>query len=84
MYCIFEEMRVDCLWKLVTVTFIYSQVVLTCTVFLKKLESTVYGRQINYFVIRLRNCYSISNKDITNTVMQLGRGCRIYLFIALQ
>ncbi len=28
--------------------------------------------------------YSITNKDIANTVMQLGRGCCIYLFIAVQ
>ncbi len=28
--------------------------------------------------------YSITNKHITNTVMELGRGCCIYLFIAVQ
>ncbi len=28
--------------------------------------------------------YSITNKDITNSVMQLGRVCCIYLFIAVQ
>ncbi len=31
-----------------------------------------------------KNVYSITNKDITNTVMQLGRGCRIDVFIAVQ
>ncbi len=36
------------------------------------------------FIRRLRNCYSITYKDITNTVMQLGRGCRINEFITVQ
>ncbi len=61
-----------------TVELICSQVLLTyiCA----ELRVDCLGEETS-FIRRLRICYSITNKDITNTVMQLGR---MYLFIALQ
>ncbi len=64
--------------RLLTVELICSQVLLTyiCA----ELRVDCLGEETS-FIRRLRICYSITNKDITNTVMQLGR---MYLFIALQ
>ncbi len=66
--------------RLITVELICSQVLLTCIC--AELRVDCLGEETS-FIKRLRNCYSITNKDITNTVMQLGRGCRIDLFIAV-
>ncbi len=66
---------------LITVELICSQVLLTCIC--AELRDDCLGEETS-FIRRLKNCYSITHKDITNTVMQLGRGCRMYLFIAVQ
>ncbi len=61
--------------RLLTVELICSQVLLTCIC--SELSVDCLGEETS-FIRRLRHCYSITNKDITNTVMQLGR-CRMYL-----
>ncbi len=65
-------------FKLLTVELVCSQILLTCIC--AELGVDCLGEETP-FIKRLRNCYSITNKDIINTVMHLGRGCRIYLFI---
>ncbi len=61
--------------RLLTFELICSQVLLTCIC--SELSVDCLGEETS-FIRRLRHCYSITNKDITNTVMQLGR-CRMYL-----
>ncbi len=61
--------------RLLTVELICSQVLLTCIC--SELSVDCLGEETS-FIRRLRHCYSITTKDITNTVMQLGR-CRMYL-----
>ncbi len=57
--------------KLITVELICSQVLLTCIC--AELIVDCLGEETS-FIRRLRNCYSTTNKDIKNTVMQCYRG----------
>ncbi len=69
--------------KLVTVELICRQVLFTCIC--AELRVDCLGEAGKVFSQKtMKLLYSITNKDITNTVMQLGRGCCIYLFIAVQ
>ncbi len=66
--------------KLVTVELICRQVLFTCIC--AELRVDCLGEADKVFSQKTMTfLYSITNKDITNTVMQLGRGCCIYLFI---
>ncbi len=69
--------------KLVTVELICRQVRFTCIC--AELRFDCLGEADKVFSQKtMKLLYSITNKDIANTVMQLGRGCCIYLFIAVQ
>ncbi len=69
--------------KLVTVELICRQVSFTCIC--AELRVDCLGEADKVFSQKtMKLLYSITNKDIANTVMQLGRGCCIYLFIAVQ
>ncbi len=69
--------------KLITVELICRQVLFTCIC--AELRVDCLGEADKVFSQKtMKLLYSITNKDITNTVMQLGRGCCIYLFIAVQ
>ncbi len=61
--------------RLITVELICSKVLLTCICAELRVDSL--GEETS-FIRSLRIINSITNKGITNTVMQLGRGCRIY------
>ncbi len=69
--------------KLVTVELICRQVLFTCIC--AELRVDCLGEAYKVFSQKTMTLlYSITNKDIANTVMQLGRGCCIYLFNAVQ
>ncbi len=69
--------------KFVTVELICRQVLFTCIC--AELRVDCLGEADKVFSQKtMKLLYSITNKDITNTVMQLGRGCCIYLFIAAE
>ncbi len=61
--------------RLLTVELICSKVLLTCICAELRVDSL--GEETS-FIRSLRIINSITNKGITNTVMQLGRGCIIY------
>ncbi len=65
---------------IVTVELICRQVLFTCIC--AELRVDCLGEADKVFSQKtMKLLYSITNKDIANTVMQLGRGCCIYLFI---
>ncbi len=75
--------------KLLTVELICRQVLFTCICaelyLCKNCAVDCLGEANKVFSQKtMKLLYSITNKDITNTVMQLGRGCCIYLFIAVK
>ncbi len=66
--------------KLVTVELICRQVLFTCIC--AELRVDCLGEADKVFSQKtMKLLYSITNKDIANTVMQLGRGCCIYLLL---